>query len=92
MATLTIDADAVQNVANQVQQIAQSFEQEKGRLNQQASALQAACHWNHIGAEDQIHQALQQLGNIENLLKEAHDGLVKVVQDARQTEAAIQSS
>jgi exonuclease VII small subunit len=92
VAVLQIDADQVQSVANQLATIAQNIEQANTNLRAQFSALQAAVHWTHVGAEDQLQQAQQQLANIENLLKDAQQRLVQVVNDARQTEAAITSS
>jgi exonuclease VII small subunit len=92
VAVLQIDADQVQSVANQLATLASNMEQANSNLRAQFSALQAAVHWTHVGAEDQLQQAQQQLTNIENLLKDAQQRLIQVVNDARQTEAAIQSS
>ncbi len=92
MAVLQIDADQVQSIANQLATLAQNIEQANTSLRAQYSALQAAVHWTSVGAEEQLQQAQQQLASIENLLKEAQQRLVQVVNDARQTEAAITSS
>jgi exonuclease VII small subunit len=92
VAVLQIDADQVQNVVNQLSNIVNSVEGMNSQLKAQFSALQAAVHWTHVGAEDQLQQAQQQLTNIENLLKDAQARLTQVVNDARTTEQAIQSS
>lgn len=92
MAVLQIDADQVQSVVNQLSNIVSSIEQAKSNLTAQYNALQAAVHWTHVGAEDQLQQAQTQLGNIETMLKDAQTKLTQVVADARSTEQAIQTS
>lgn len=92
MARLSIDADAVQQVANQLGSLASQIQSESSQVKTQFSALQQAVQWTTVGAEDQLQQAMQQLTNVENLLKDAQQRLLTVANDARQTEAAIQSS
>jgi uncharacterized protein YukE len=92
MARLSIDADAVQQVANQLGSLASQIQSDSSQVKTQFSALQQAVQWTTVGAEDQMQQAMQQLTNVENLLKDAQQRLLTVANDARQTEAAIQSS
>lgn len=92
MARLSIDADAVQQVANQLGSLASQIQSDSSQVKTQFSALQQAVQWTTVGAEDQLQQAMQQLTNVENLLKDAQQRLLTVANDARQTEAAIQSS
>lgn len=92
MARLSIDADAVQQVANQLGSLANQLQSDSSQVKAQFSALQQAVQWTTVGAEDQLQQAIQQLANVENLLKDAQQRLLTVANDARQTEAAIQSS
>lgn len=92
MARLSIDADAVQQVANQLGSLANQIQSDSSQVKGQFSALQQAVQWTTVGAEDQLQQAMQQLTNVENLLKDAQQRLLTVANDARQTEAAIQSS
>lgn len=92
MARLSIDADAVQQVANQLGSLTNQLQSDSSQVKAQFSALQQAVQWTTVGAEDQLQQAIQQLANVENLLKDAQQRLLTVANDARQTEAAIQSS
>jgi uncharacterized phage infection (PIP) family protein YhgE len=88
----SIDADAVQQVANQLGSLTNQIQNDSSQVKAQFSALQQAVQWTTVGAEDQLQQAIQQLANVENLLKDAQQRLLTVANDARQTEAAIQSS
>lgn len=92
MARHSIDADAVQQVANQLGSLTNQIQNDSSQVKAQFSALQQAVQWTTVGAEDQLQQAIQQLANVENLLKDAQQRLLTVANDARQTEAAIQSS